>query len=78
MLGDGNWYTLRVMNTLVKLYEEQEHYQKADSLFNETLEGRLSKLGEDHPDTLETKYDLAILLKSKVTSIKQNHYFSKP
>ena len=37
----------------------------AKRLFNEALEGRCDRLGDDHPDTLETKNDLAVLYKEQ-------------
>ena len=65
ILGEENWATLSIANTLSKLYMAQGHSGKADSLFNETLKTRLSKLGADHPDTLESKNDLAVLYKKQ-------------
>ena len=34
-------------------------------MFNEVLEGRKLKVGEDHPDTLESKNDLAVLYREQ-------------
>jgi len=34
-------------------------------LFDEALKGRQRELGDDHPDTLETKNDLALLYKEQ-------------
>lgn len=34
-------------------------------MFNETLKGKKRKLGNDHPGTLESKNDLAVLYKEQ-------------
>ncbi len=47
------------------LRSKQERYDEADDLFNEALKGRKLKLGDDHPDTLESKHDLAVLYKEQ-------------
>ncbi len=39
---------------------------EADPLFKKALEGRRQKLDEEHPDTLESKNDLAVLYKEQV------------
>jgi hypothetical protein len=40
------------------LYKEQERYQEAESLLPEALQGRRLKLGDTHPRTLESLYNL--------------------
>lgn len=40
-------------------------YDKAMSLFEEAWEGRKHKLGDKHPDALETINDLAVLYKEQ-------------
>jgi len=40
-------------------------YDKAMSLFEEAWEGRKQKLGDKHPDALETINDLAVLYKEQ-------------
>jgi len=47
------------------LRTKQERYNEAEDLFTEALEGRRQNLGDDHPDTLETKNDLAMLYKEQ-------------
>ena len=47
------------------LRTKQKLYDEAERLFHEALEGRKLKLGEDHPHTLETKNDLAVLYKEQ-------------
>ena len=39
--------------------------EEAESLSNETLKGKKRKLGNDHPGTLESKNDLAVLYKEQ-------------
>jgi hypothetical protein len=36
-------------------------YEEAEALFREVLEARTAKLGGDHPDTLTTRYHMALL-----------------
>jgi len=50
---------------LAVLRTKQKQYEDAEHLFREALEGRKLKLGDDHPDTLETKNDLAVLYKEQ-------------
>ena len=47
------------------LRTKQTQYKDAERLFQEALEGRILKLGEDHPETLESRNDLAILYKEQ-------------
>jgi tetratricopeptide (TPR) repeat protein len=47
------------------LYTEQKHYDQAKTFFGEALKGRQRQLSDDHPDTLETKNDLAIPYKEQ-------------
>jgi tetratricopeptide (TPR) repeat protein len=42
------------MNSLVRLYQDQGEYEKAEPLFSKALEARRRVLGSQHPDTLET------------------------
>ena len=44
---------------------KQGHFDDANDLSHEALKGRQRKLGEEHPDTLESKNDLAVLYKKK-------------
>lgn len=66
------------MNGLAVLHTKQKQYDEAECLFHEALEASKLKLGEDHPDTLESKNDLAILYKGKLTTKKRRNYFAKP
>jgi len=53
------------MNGLGLLRTKQKNYNEAEHLFIEALNGRQQKLGEDHPETLESKNDLAVLYKEQ-------------
>ena len=53
------------MNGLAVLHTKQKQYDEAELLFAEALKGRRRELGDDHPDTLETKNDLAVLYKEQ-------------
>ena len=61
LLGEGNWYTLKVTNTLAKLYMAKGHYEEAEKTFRQVLEARKLKLGDEHPETLETLNDFGVL-----------------
>lgn len=51
------------MNGLALLHINQGHFDDANDLFCDALVGRKKKFGEDHPSTLETTNDLAVLYK---------------
>jgi tetratricopeptide (TPR) repeat protein len=53
------------VNTFAVLHTKKKLYDKAERLFDEALNGRQRELGEDHPDTLESKNDLAVLYKNQ-------------
>ena len=50
--------TLSSMNHLALLYWKQGRYDEAESLYLETVEIRRRVLGESHPDTLWSVYNL--------------------
>jgi tetratricopeptide (TPR) repeat protein len=50
---------------LAVLRSKQEHYDEAKDSFTKALNCRKRQLGDDHPDTLETKNDLAALHKEQ-------------
>ncbi len=43
----------------------QKRYEESERLFTEALNSRSHKLGDDHPETLESKNDLAVLYKEQ-------------
>jgi tetratricopeptide (TPR) repeat protein len=47
------------------LRTKQKQYNEAERFFDEALKGRQRELGDDHPHTLETKNDLAVLYKEQ-------------
>ena len=47
------------------LRAEQKRYKEAEKLLTKALEGRKIKLGEDHPHTLQSMHELAILYKEQ-------------
>jgi len=46
------------MHELAVLYKEKGDYDKAEALLIQALEGRLLKLGDKHPYTLESMNNL--------------------
>jgi hypothetical protein len=44
-----------LINDFAVLRRKQKLYEDAERLFNEALACRHDKLGDDHPETLETK-----------------------
>ncbi|MFC1793306.1 tetratricopeptide repeat protein [Planctomycetota bacterium] len=63
--GKNLHYTFRNINGLAVLCTRQKQYDQAEILFDEALKGRQRELGEDHPETLESKNDLAVLYKEQ-------------
>jgi hypothetical protein len=49
---------LESKHELSVLYKEQGNYDKSEPLLLETLEGRRLKLGDTHPNTLESMNNL--------------------
>ena len=49
------------MNNLAALYEAQGRYNEAEPLFERALAGREHLLGAEHPDTLASVNNLAVL-----------------
>ena len=50
--------TLETKNDLAVLYKEQAHYEEADPLMLEAVEGKRLKLGDKHPHTQESMNNL--------------------
>ncbi len=55
----------RFVNALAMLRTKQENEVEAEVFFNEALQGRQRELGPEHPETLETKNDIAVLYKEQ-------------
>ena len=49
----------------IDLHTKHNQYEQAEPFFDEALNGRQRELGDDRPDTLETKNDLAVLYKEQ-------------
>ena len=49
------------MYNLATLFRDQRRFDEADALYRQTLEIELRLLGEAHPDTVDTAYQLARL-----------------
>ena len=47
------------------LYQAQKQFAKAEPLLKEVLETRMAKLEADHPDTLLSKHNLALLYRAQ-------------
>jgi len=60
-LGPKHVETLNTMDALARVYWRQGRYDRALSLFNETVEGRQNVLGINNPDTLFSMNGLAVL-----------------
>jgi hypothetical protein len=59
---------LRAMATLRDLFVAQRDYERAGAVQRELLECQVQRLGGDHPETLATRADLAMMLLEKMTS----------
>lgn len=62
-LSNKHPYALKFINSLGVLHTKHKQYQEAKLFFLEALDGRKNKLGNDHPVTLETRNDLAMMYK---------------
>jgi non-specific serine/threonine protein kinase/serine/threonine-protein kinase len=49
------------MNNLANVYQYEGKYAQAEALFRQTLEIRRRVLGPEHPDTLGSMVNLAII-----------------
>jgi tetratricopeptide (TPR) repeat protein len=52
---------LTSMGNLALVYRDQGKHAQAEELFNQVLESRRRTLGEEHPDTLGSRYQVAEL-----------------
>ena len=69
--------TLESKNDLARLYKEQGHFDKAEPLLLEALDGRRLKLGDTHPHTLESWNSLIDLYKTWNKPQKANEWRTK-
>ena len=63
------------MNARAVLETINKRYEQAEKLFDEALKGRQLELEDNHPHTLETKNDLAILYKEQGAYEKSESLF---
>jgi serine/threonine protein kinase/Flp pilus assembly protein TadD len=63
LLGEDHSETLAATRDLAKLYEQQERYEEAESLYVDTLERQRRVLGEGHSETLTSMRYLTTLYK---------------
>jgi hypothetical protein len=67
-LGRGHDMRLTAIAALRDLFIAQRDYEQAGALQSELLECQSQRVGDDHPDTLETRANLASLLLQQVSS----------
>jgi hypothetical protein len=53
------------MNNLADLFDSQGKYDLAEPLYRETLQLTEKVLGKEHPDTLQSMNNLAVLLQRR-------------
>ena len=53
------------MNTCAVLHTKQKQYDQAEIFFDEALEARQRKLGQDHPAYFESMHELAVLYREQ-------------
>ncbi len=63
--GTAHEQTAYAWHNLANLYHEQAHFEKAEPLYQRSLEIRESQLGKDHPSVATTLNNLAGLYKSQ-------------
>ncbi len=61
MLGEESWATLKVMNTLAKLYTAQGRYDKAEKTFRNVLGAGRRIWGANHSEIPVAMNNLGIL-----------------
>jgi tetratricopeptide (TPR) repeat protein len=54
IVGNNDRWTFTLLNGLAVVYRKQARYEEAERYLVEALEGRLLKLGDTHPYTLES------------------------
>jgi hypothetical protein len=65
--GQDQDLRLRAMATLRDLFAAQRDYERAGAVQKEILECQIQRLGGDHPETLATRSDLAMMLLDQMT-----------
>ena len=53
------------MNNLANLYSDQGRYEEAEPLYVDALRLHKEKLGEEHPDTIISMNNLAVLYRKQ-------------
>ncbi len=64
-MGENHISTAVDYNNLAVLYENQEKYEEAEKLYKRALSIHEKILGENHPDTITIKENLANLNKNR-------------
>jgi hypothetical protein len=67
-LGRNHNLRLRAIATLRDVLVAQRDYERAAMVLNELLQCQVQLLGDDHPETLETRANLALILLEQVSS----------
>ncbi len=67
LLGQENHYVAHSLNYLAGLYDSQGRYGQAEPLYLQALELKERVLGVNHPSTVTTRENLAILRQERST-----------
>jgi len=59
--GEENMAASAILNSMGMLYKKQAKMERASDSYHRSLKIRTELLGEDHPDSLATRHNLAEL-----------------
>ena len=65
LFGTEDWHPLYAMNAKALVWKAQARTAEAETLMREILESRRRVLGDRHPDTIASSYELASLVASR-------------
>lgn len=68
VLGPSHPDCAQSLNNLAALYNEKQHYEKAEELYEKALDIRRRALAPDHPSLAYTVKHLAVLYKKMVSN----------
>ena len=75
--GEENASAAVILNSMGMLYEKQGKYERSLDAYKRALNVREAELGEDHPDCMATRHNIAELYITWVNPVKASEYLQK-
>ena len=75
--GEENASAAVILNSMGMLYKKQGKYERSLDAYKRALNVREAELGEDHPDCMATRHNIAELYITWVNPVKASEYLQK-